>query len=60
MILERRGLNVAAILGRIKDGKVPTFRVLLGKHEHWFFTSRGSRRLPPSRSEDGQELGGRR
>src|SRR4029077_11480775 len=37
-ILERRGFNVPSMLGRIKDGKFPTFRVLLGKHEHWFFT----------------------
>ena len=39
IILERRGLNVATLLGRIKSGKVPTFRVMLGSHEHWFFTT---------------------
>jgi DNA gyrase subunit B len=38
-ILERRGLNVPTLLGRIKDGKLPTYRVTLGKNEHWFFTS---------------------
>lgn len=38
-ILERRGLNVATLLGRIKDGKLPTFRVLLGNREHWFFST---------------------
>jgi DNA gyrase subunit B len=37
-ILERRGLNIATLLGRIKEGKLPTFRVLLGNQEHWFFT----------------------
>ena len=37
-ILERRGLNIATLLGRIKDGKLPTHRVTLGNHEHWFFT----------------------
>jgi DNA gyrase subunit B len=37
-ILERRGLSVPALLGRIKDGKVPAFRVMLGNHEHWFFS----------------------
>jgi DNA gyrase subunit B len=38
-ILERRGLNVATLLGRIKDGKLPTYKVTLGNHEHWFFTA---------------------
>lgn len=38
-ILERRGLNIAALLGKIKDGKLPTFRVLLGNQEHWFFSA---------------------
>jgi DNA gyrase subunit B len=38
-ILERRGLNIASLLARIKDGKVPTFRVLLGNSEQWFFSS---------------------
>ncbi len=37
-ILERRGLNVPALLGRIKNGEVPRFRVMLGNHEHWFFS----------------------
>ena len=38
VILERRGLSVATLLQRIKDGKLPTYRVLLGNHESWFFT----------------------
>jgi DNA gyrase subunit B len=38
IILERRGLNVATLLHRIKDGKLPTHRVLLGNQESWFFT----------------------
>ncbi|MSQ96886.1 MAG: DNA gyrase subunit B [Gemmataceae bacterium] len=38
-ILERRGLNVATLLGRIKDGKLPTYKVTLGNHEHWFFSA---------------------
>ncbi len=38
-ILERRGLNVATLLGRLKDGKLPIFKVTLGNHEHWFFTA---------------------
>ncbi len=37
-ILERRGLNIGTLLGRIKDGKVPTYRVTIGNHEHWLFT----------------------
>jgi len=38
-ILERRGLNIATLFGRIKDGRLPTYRVMLGNHEHWFFNS---------------------
>jgi DNA gyrase subunit B len=39
-ILERRGLNVATLLGRInKAGKLPTYRVTLGNNEHWFFSA---------------------
>ncbi len=37
-ILERRGLNIGAFFGKLKDGKLPIHRVLLGGHEHWFFT----------------------
>ncbi|MBM4070015.1 MAG: DNA gyrase subunit B [Planctomycetes bacterium] len=37
-ILERRGLSIVAFLQHVKDGKLPTYRVLLGGHEHWFFT----------------------
>ncbi len=36
-ILERRGLNIATLISKIKDGKLPTFRALLGSQEHWFF-----------------------
>jgi len=39
VILERRGLNVASLLARMKDGKLPTYRALLGSQEHWFFTA---------------------
>ena len=38
-ILERRGLSVPTLLGRIKNGKLPTYRVTLGNHEHWFFSA---------------------
>jgi DNA gyrase subunit B len=37
-ILERRGLSIAAFLNRLKDGELPTYRVLLGGQEHWFFS----------------------
>ena len=37
VILERRGLNIPGLLARLKDGKVPGYRVTLGNHEHWFF-----------------------
>ncbi|MCS7045347.1 MAG: DNA gyrase subunit B [Gemmataceae bacterium] len=37
-ILERRGLSVATLLTKIKDGKLPAWRVVLGNQEHWFAT----------------------
>ncbi len=55
-ILERRGLNVGTILSRIKDGKLPTFRVLLGKHEHWFFTTQEVDKFRTDRVKAGHEL----
>jgi DNA gyrase subunit B len=38
VILERRGLNIATLISKMKDGKLPTHRALLGSQEHWFFT----------------------
>lgn len=38
VILERRGHNIGSLIARMKDGKLPTYRVMLGSHEHWFFT----------------------
>ncbi|HWY86977.1 MAG TPA: DNA gyrase subunit B, partial [Gemmataceae bacterium] len=55
-ILERRGLNVGSILTRILDGKLPTFRVLLGKHEHWFFTSQEVDQFRADKLKEGHEL----
>lgn len=37
-ILERRGFNIETLLSRMRNGELPTFRVLLGNHQHWFFT----------------------
>jgi DNA gyrase subunit B len=37
-ILERRGINVAGYLKRLKDGKLPSYRVLVGGQEHWLYT----------------------
>ncbi len=37
VILERRGYNVATLIAKIKDGKIPSFRVQLGGKEHWFY-----------------------
>jgi DNA gyrase subunit B len=38
VILERRGLNLAAFLERGAGGPLPLFRVLLAGREHWFAT----------------------
>ena len=37
-ILERRGYSIVKLVERLKDGKLPTFRVVLGNQEHWFYT----------------------
>ncbi len=37
VILERRGLSIPTLLARLKNGKVPSYRVTLSNHEHWFF-----------------------
>jgi DNA gyrase subunit B len=39
LILERRGLSLGAFLARAAEGGLPTYRVLVGSHEHWFRTS---------------------
>jgi DNA gyrase subunit B len=36
--LERRGLNLSAFLARSGERGLPSFRVLLGSHEEWFYT----------------------
>src|SRR5947209_7366640 len=36
LILERRGLTLETLKPFAKDGKLPTFRVLLGTEMHWF------------------------
>jgi DNA gyrase subunit B len=36
LILERRGLTLETLMPHAKDGKLPTFRVLLGTEMHWF------------------------
>src|SRR5262249_9114992 len=38
VILERRGYSIAKLIERMKDGKLPTFRVVLGTDEKWMFT----------------------
>jgi DNA gyrase subunit B len=53
-ILERRGLTVGSLLARLKDGKLPTYRVTLGNHEHWFFTSE---EVDAFRTEQQQKVG---
>jgi DNA gyrase subunit B len=55
-ILERRGLNVGTLLGRIKDGKVPTYKVTLGNHEHWLFTPEEVDALRAEHVKKGGEL----
>ncbi len=37
-IVERRGINIATLISHIKEGKLPTYHVLLGSQERWFHT----------------------
>src|SRR5262245_56294149 len=39
-ILERRGINLSSYLKRLKDGKLPAYRVLVGGQEHWLYTQK--------------------
>jgi DNA gyrase subunit B len=39
VILERRGLGLAALRGQAKDGVLPMYRVLLGGQVHWLHTA---------------------
>jgi DNA gyrase subunit B len=36
--LERRGLNLPALLAKVSERGVPVFRVQLGAHEEWLYT----------------------
>lgn len=55
-ILERRGLSVASFLKEMKDGKLPMYRVLLGGHEHWFFTHQEVDAFEAEQQKKGHEL----
>lgn len=55
-ILERRGFNVALLLGRIQEGKLPTFRVTVGNQEHWFFSREEVDRFRAEETEKGHIL----
>src|SRR5262249_20158256 len=39
-ILERRGINLSSYLKRLKDGKLPAYRVLVGGQEHWLYSQK--------------------
>jgi DNA gyrase subunit B len=39
VILERRGLNFATLLGKAKGGVLPMYRVVLGGKPHWLTTA---------------------
>ncbi len=54
VILERRGINFAAFLTKAVASKLPSFRVLLGGHEHWFFSNQ---EVDQFRQQQQQELG---
>src|SRR6185295_9667082 len=56
VILERRGLSILNLFGRMKDGKLPAYRVLLGSQEHWFFTSEEMDAFRRQHQQEGHEL----
>jgi DNA gyrase subunit B len=55
-ILERRGHNIAAFLAHLKDNKLPAYRVLLGGHEHWFFSPDEVDAFKDEQRRQGREL----
>ncbi len=55
-ILERRGINVPALLGRVQNGAVPGYRVTLGSQERWFFTADQVDAFRQEQTADGREL----
>jgi DNA gyrase subunit B len=55
-ILERRGLNIPNLLTKMKDGKLPPYRVQLGNQEHWFFTAEEVDALRQKHQQEGHEL----
>lgn len=55
-ILERRGLNVASLIGRLKGEKLPTFRVMLGNQEHWFFTQEEVDQFRAAQTKEGRNI----
>lgn len=56
VILERRGFNIATLLTRLKDGKLPPFRVVQGKEEQWYFTREETDKAREDKVKEGQEL----
>lgn len=56
VILERRGLNIAGLFARMKDGKLPSYRVFLGNQEHWFLTDAEVDAFSKAHQSDGHEL----
>jgi DNA gyrase subunit B len=55
-ILERRGVNIANLVGKVKDGKLPTFRALLNATEHWFFSNEEVDRFREAEIKKGNHL----
>jgi DNA gyrase subunit B len=56
LIMERRGLNIPTLLGQIKDGKLPGYRVTLGSQVHWFFTDADVDAFRQQQQEAGRHL----
>ncbi|MCI0638107.1 MAG: DNA gyrase subunit B [Gemmataceae bacterium] len=56
VILERRGHSIPIFLGKKKDGKLPTFRVLFGNQEHWFFSAQEVDRFREEKIKEGRML----
>ena len=56
VILERRGYNIAKLIERMKDGKLPTFRVVLGTEEKWMFSREEVDAFREAELKKGREL----
>jgi DNA gyrase subunit B len=56
VILERRGYNIPSLVAKIRDGKIPSYRVMLGATEHWLYSREEFNALREAEVQKGLQL----